>query len=142
MKYCNPIIKALTIRESNVAIENPRTKWRFRVSFAGKIIEIFQPRLISGGFVPGGFVRKSGTPQPNGLSSFSLFNSYFRGYTPIFRHTQVSIRPHYEHETWSGTRLQLRRWQRGETGFPLVDAAMRQLWKVEWGRCEPHPPFQ
>jgi hypothetical protein len=44
----------------------------------------------------------------------------------------VSIRTQYEHEIWSGTRLQLRRWQRGETGFPLVDAAMRQLWKVGW----------
>jgi hypothetical protein len=44
----------------------------------------------------------------------------------------VSIRQQYEHETWSGTRLQLRRWQRGETGFPLVDAGMRQLWKVGW----------
>jgi len=44
----------------------------------------------------------------------------------------TSIRAHYEHERWSGTRLQLRRWQRGETGFPLVDAAMRQLWKVGW----------
>jgi len=43
---------------------------------------------------------------------------------------QVSIRPHYEHEAWTGTRKQLQRWQRGETGFPLVDAAMRQLWKV------------
>lgn len=43
---------------------------------------------------------------------------------------QVSIRPHYEHEAWTGTRKQLHRWQRGETGFPLVDAAMRQLWKV------------
>lgn len=44
----------------------------------------------------------------------------------------VSIRPQYEHERWSGTRLALRRWQRGETGYPLVDAAMRQLWKVGW----------
>lgn len=44
----------------------------------------------------------------------------------------VSIRGMYEFETWSGTRLALRRWQRGETGFPLVDAAMRQLWKVGW----------
>eukprot|EP00438_Fugacium_kawagutii_P012529 Skav208189 [mRNA] locus=scaffold2530:469006:470228:- [translate_table: standard] len=44
---------------------------------------------------------------------------------------KVSIRPHYEMETWTGTRRQLRRWQRGETGFPLVDAAMRQLWKAE-----------
>ncbi|CAE8637256.1 unnamed protein product, partial [Polarella glacialis] len=44
----------------------------------------------------------------------------------------VSIRYMYEEQNWSGTRLQLRRWQRGETGFPLVDAAMRQLWKVGW----------
>jgi len=44
----------------------------------------------------------------------------------------LSIRSQYEHEAWSGTRLALRRWQRGETGYPLVDAAMRQLWKVGW----------
>lgn len=44
----------------------------------------------------------------------------------------VSIRKMYEEEKWSGTATQLRRWQRGETGFPLVDAAMRQLWKVGW----------
>ncbi|CAD7970520.1 unnamed protein product [Amoebophrya sp. A25] len=30
----------------------------------------------------------------------------------------------------AGTRL--RRWQRGKTGFPLVDAAMRQLWRIGW----------
>lgn len=46
-------------------------------------------------------------------------------------HTQ-SIRTQYDHQSWSGTATQLRRWQRGETGFPLVDAAMRQLWKVGW----------
>lgn len=44
----------------------------------------------------------------------------------------MSIRDQYEQQQWSGTRLALRRWQRGETGFPLVDAAMRQLWKVGW----------
>lgn len=58
-----------------------------------------------------------------------------KAYSQLYRcpdSHSVSIRPHYEHETWSGTRLQLRRWQRGETGFPLVDAAMRQLWKVGW----------
>ena len=26
----------------------------------------------------------------------------------------------------------LRAWQRGQTGFPLVDAGMRQLWAVGW----------
>jgi len=58
-----------------------------------------------------------------------------KAYSQLYRcpdSHSVSIRQHYEHEAWSGTRLQLRRWQRGETGFPLVDAAMRQLWKVGW----------
>merc|ERR1711904_741125 len=58
-----------------------------------------------------------------------------KAYSQLYRcpdSHSVSIRKQYEHETWSGTRLQLRRWQRGETGFPLVDAAMRQLWKVGW----------
>jgi deoxyribodipyrimidine photo-lyase len=26
----------------------------------------------------------------------------------------------------------LRAWQRGETGYPIVDAAMRQLWQTGW----------
>merc|ERR1740117_2091467 len=26
----------------------------------------------------------------------------------------------------------LQAWQRGQTGFPLVDAAMRQLWRMGW----------
>jgi len=58
-----------------------------------------------------------------------------KAYSQLYRcpdSHSVSIRPQYEQEAWTGTRLQLRRWQRGETGFPLVDAAMRQLWKVGW----------
>jgi len=45
---------------------------------------------------------------------------------------KTSLRPQYETQVWTGTRLQLRHWQRGTTGFPLVDAAMRQLWAVGW----------
>jgi len=41
----------------------------------------------------------------------------------------VSQRLQYEKESWSGKAAELRSWQRGQTGFPLVDAAMRQLWK-------------
>lgn len=58
-----------------------------------------------------------------------------KAYAQLYRWPQshtVSIRSQYESEKWNGTRLALRRWQRGETGFPLVDAAMRQLWKVGW----------
>eukprot|EP00746_Dinoflagellata_sp_MGD_P066652 gnl/MRDRNA2_/MRDRNA2_275867_c0_seq1.p1 gnl/MRDRNA2_/MRDRNA2_275867_c0~~gnl/MRDRNA2_/MRDRNA2_275867_c0_seq1.p1 ORF type:complete len:301 (-),score=50.87 gnl/MRDRNA2_/MRDRNA2_275867_c0_seq1:193-1011(-) len=44
----------------------------------------------------------------------------------------LSIRKEYETQRWHGTHEMLERWQRGQTGFPLIDAAMRQLWKVGW----------
>eukprot|EP00929_Paragymnodinium_shiwhaense_P051511 TRINITY_DN25910_c0_g4_i2.p1 TRINITY_DN25910_c0_g4~~TRINITY_DN25910_c0_g4_i2.p1 ORF type:complete len:781 (+),score=122.52 TRINITY_DN25910_c0_g4_i2:72-2414(+) len=58
-----------------------------------------------------------------------------KAYAQLYRWPEShnkSIRSMYETEAWGGTKLALRRWQRGETGFPLVDAAMRQLWKVGW----------
>jgi deoxyribodipyrimidine photo-lyase len=33
---------------------------------------------------------------------------------------------------WQPDPAALRAWQRGETGFPIVDAGMRQLWKTGW----------
>jgi len=45
-----------------------------------------------------------------------------------------SFRPHYDSQRWTpdpdGKLLQA--WQQGQTGYPLVDAAMVQLWKVGW----------
>lgn len=33
---------------------------------------------------------------------------------------------------WSTDRSHLKAWQQGQTGYPLVDAAMRQLWLTGW----------
>ncbi|MDJ0651668.1 MAG: deoxyribodipyrimidine photo-lyase [Simkaniaceae bacterium] len=33
---------------------------------------------------------------------------------------------------WKPNAGSLRRWQKGETGYPIVDAGMRQLWKEGW----------
>ncbi|XP_062607632.1 deoxyribodipyrimidine photo-lyase-like [Saccostrea cucullata] len=41
-------------------------------------------------------------------------------------------RVHYRDQAWSSNRDHLKAWQRGRTGFPLVDAAMRQLWLEGW----------
>ncbi|KAM6960590.1 deoxyribodipyrimidine photo-lyase [Aplochiton taeniatus] len=43
-----------------------------------------------------------------------------------------SLRPPYKALRWSSERGHLRAWQRGRTGYPLVDAAMRQLWLTGW----------
>ncbi|XP_052776578.1 deoxyribodipyrimidine photo-lyase-like [Mya arenaria] len=41
-------------------------------------------------------------------------------------------RPQYQHQRWSGNKAHLKAWQKGYTGYPLVDAAMRQLWLTGW----------
>ncbi|MDQ6669691.1 MAG: FAD-binding domain-containing protein, partial [Chloroflexota bacterium] len=33
---------------------------------------------------------------------------------------------------WRDDRSDLRAWQRGRTGYPLIDAGMRQLWQTGW----------
>ncbi|TWW76397.1 deoxyribodipyrimidine photo-lyase [Takifugu flavidus] len=43
-----------------------------------------------------------------------------------------SLRPPYKALRCSTDRRHLEAWQRGRTGYPLVDAAMRQLWLTGW----------
>lgn len=42
------------------------------------------------------------------------------------------LRPAFEHFPWSPDPALQRAWQRGQTGYPLVDAGMRQLWHTGW----------
>ena len=42
------------------------------------------------------------------------------------------IRPHYEMQWWSHNEVHLDAWKKGNTGYPLIDAAMRQLWAIGW----------
>ncbi|XP_014900205.1 deoxyribodipyrimidine photo-lyase [Poecilia latipinna] len=43
-----------------------------------------------------------------------------------------SLRPPYKALRWSTDCHHLKAWQKGKTGYPLVDAAMRQLWLTGW----------
>ncbi|HEY6448704.1 MAG TPA: deoxyribodipyrimidine photo-lyase [Acidobacteriaceae bacterium] len=42
------------------------------------------------------------------------------------------INPQFRHFPWRRNRNRLAAWQKGRTGYPLVDAAMRQLWTTGW----------
>lgn len=45
----------------------------------------------------------------------------------------VNYRPEFDAFAWeSATRSKLKAWQRGRTGYPLIDAGMRQLWEIGW----------
>jgi deoxyribodipyrimidine photo-lyase len=42
------------------------------------------------------------------------------------------LRPEFADFPWREDKKALRAWQRGQTGYPVVDAAMRQLWHTGW----------
>jgi deoxyribodipyrimidine photo-lyase len=50
-----------------------------------------------------------------------------------FPHTaDAPLRSDYARFPWAKDPVGLRAWQRGRTGFPIVDAGMRQLWATGW----------
>ena len=42
------------------------------------------------------------------------------------------LRKEYEKFPWAPDKKHLRAWQVGKTGYPIVDAGMRQLWQTGW----------
>ena len=42
------------------------------------------------------------------------------------------LRPEFADYPWADDPEALRRWQRGRTGYPIVDAGMRELWTTGW----------
>lgn len=44
------------------------------------------------------------------------------------------IRAHYDMMQWRSDKHLLKKWQKGCTGFPIVDASMRELWKTGWSQ--------
>lgn len=50
-----------------------------------------------------------------------------------FPHTvDEPLRPEFKDFPWEENDAALKVWQRGETGYPLVDAGMRELWRTGW----------
>lgn len=43
-----------------------------------------------------------------------------------------NFQPRFDAFEWSGNQDLLPSWQRGQTGYPMVDAGMRQLWHTGW----------
>ena len=42
------------------------------------------------------------------------------------------LRKEFAHYPWRDDKAGLRAWRKGETGYPIVDAGMRQLWRTGW----------
>lgn len=46
--------------------------------------------------------------------------------------TKAPLRPEFERFPWRDDPDLLKVWQKGQTGYPLVDAGMRELWQTGW----------
>ena len=46
--------------------------------------------------------------------------------------TDAPLRENYAAFPWARDPVGLRAWEQGQTGFPVVDAGMRQLWQTGW----------
>ncbi len=46
--------------------------------------------------------------------------------------TDKPLDARFAKQRWQRSRAQLKAWQRGATGIPLVDAGMRELWRTGW----------
>ncbi len=56
-------------------------------------------------------------------------------YHLLFHHPQLAsenFQPRFDRMAWRRDPRSLRAWQRGLTGYPLVDAGMRELWSTGW----------
>ncbi len=45
---------------------------------------------------------------------------------------ELELREEFDYYPWDSANEYLRAWQKGLTGFPIVDAGMRQLWQTGW----------
>lgn len=58
------------------------------------------------------------------------FSYHLLGNTPTF--PDQPYQEHFKNFQWDENPNGLKAWQKGQTGFPIVDAGMRELWKTGW----------
>ena len=68
-----------------------------------------------------GFIRQLGWRE------FAYHLLYHFPYT-----VEKPLRKEFENFPWSENQASLKAWQKGQTGFPIVDAGMRELWTTGW----------
>ena len=56
-------------------------------------------------------------------------------YMLLFYNSELATRnykPHFDKFPWDSDAAKVEAWRRGETGYPFVDAGMRELWQTGW----------
>jgi deoxyribodipyrimidine photo-lyase len=76
---------------------------------------------------------KRGKLRDSTFASELLWREFAHHLVYHFPHTPLQpLDRRFERFAWADDSAQLRAWQRGRTGIPIVDAGMRQLWATGW----------
>ncbi|MDE8348050.1 MAG: deoxyribodipyrimidine photo-lyase [Acidocella sp.] len=86
---------------------SPRTVWNRAVHAKGQGVQTYLKELL-----------------------WREFSMYLLWHHPNL--ASVPIRSEFANFPWADDRAGLRAWQRGQTGIPIVDAGMRELWQTGW----------
>jgi deoxyribodipyrimidine photo-lyase len=97
------------------------------------------PHLHFGEIGPNQIVAQLRGSHPHGTTSLDAYirqlgwREFAHQLLLHFPHTtEQPLDVRFKQMTWSRSGVSLRAWQRGLTGYPLVDAGMRQLWQTGW----------
>jgi len=94
------------------------------------------PHLHWGEISPGQVWHALEGARGTGVSTFRgelLWRDYAQNVVCQFPdYPEHSYREDFRHLSWRRGRADLKAWQRGRTGYPIVDAGMRQLWATGW----------
>ncbi len=77
-----------------------------------------------------------GDPYPRGVETFLSeiawreFSAHLLFHVPTL--PAVALKPAFDAMPWRDDRFGLEAWRRGATGYPIVDAGLRELWATGW----------
>ncbi len=79
---------------------------------------------------------RTGNPMPSGVETYLSeiawreFSYHLLFHFPTL--PEAPLRPEFARFPWADDAKGLAAWQRGLTGYPIVDAGMRELWSTGW----------
>jgi deoxyribodipyrimidine photo-lyase len=74
--------------------------------------------------------KSSGTSKFRSEIGWREFSYHLLFHNPDL--AERNFRPEFDAMSWRDDERALRAWQRGLTGYPIVDAGMRELWRTGW----------
>jgi deoxyribodipyrimidine photo-lyase len=129
--------RAASKRLSNFLDQRPSRYRQERDRPASDATSRLSPHLAFGEIGPRSIWRATASQEPSpGIEKFRTELGWREfSYNLLFHHdglTTRNFRPEFDSFAWREDHEALAAWQHGRTGYPIVDAGMRELWETGW----------